>query len=166
MKKRFEDIVLDGVLPVGTRLVVDTQLLNVILIKGNILLEQIHLGNKEYITLLALCGTFPRGCPYQRLLAVLKNKSEEEAEMLLKGAVQRGDKQGFEYLMRPIRTFISRVRTDVAALGIDIAHDKEGLYGITKPRERDYLFDRIKASLDANGGEASAGEEVTALSSL
>ncbi len=156
MNKRFEDIVLDGVLPTGARLVIDTQLQNAILIKGNILLEQIHLGNKEYITLLALCGTFPRGCPYEGLLAVLKNINEDEAELLLKSAVQRGDKQGFERLMRPIRTFISRLRMDVSPLGINISHDKEGLYGIAKPVKRDFLYDRIKARLEAEVGEEAA----------
>ena len=136
--------------PVGARLVIDTQLQNVILVKGNTFLEQIHFGNKEYLIFLALCGTFPRGCPYEALLAVLKNMSEEEAELKLKSSVQRGDRPGFEYLMRPIRTFISRLRTDISPLGIDIAHDKEQLYGLAKPVNRDVLFDRIKANLEAS----------------
>lgn len=162
-QQRFEDIVLDGILPPNTRLVIDPRLYNVILIRGNTLLEQIHLGRVEAALLFALLSTFPLGCSYERLIGIVKNMSEEEAHEQIVEAVAREDREGYERMLRPVRTQISRLRIDIAPVCVDIRLDKDGIYALVKPALRNTsFFDRIKSSLDTS----SPGEEITTLHAI
>ncbi len=155
-QQRFEDIVLDGVLPQGARLVVDTRLQNVILVKGNALLEQVHLGRSEVALLYVLCSTFPLGCSFVRLLAAMKDISEEDAHVQLVDAVALEDKAGYERVLHPVRALISRLRLDISSLCVDIRPDKEGMYALVKPlQRRTTTYDRIKASLETPGEDTA-----------
>ena len=161
--QRFEDIVLDGVLPPNTRLVIDSRLYNVILIRGNSLIEQIHLGRIEASLLFALLSTFPLGCTYARLIGIVKNMSEEEVHELIVDAVAREDRVGYERILRPMRTQLSRLRVDIAPVCVDIRPEKDGTYALVKPSRRNTtLYDRIKASLDTS----SPGGEITPLRAI
>ncbi len=143
-KERFVEIILDGVFPVGYRLVTDTRIRSLILMKEHMIHDQVCFTPKEYSIMLHLCEAFPRGCRYEKLLAVIKDIEESEALKLLRDALSVGGSDGYDRELKCLRTLISRLRAPAIQLSVSIESDtKKSMYILAKPGRRMSLQERL-----------------------
>ncbi len=147
-KDRFVDILLDGILPSGFRLVTDKKYCSLLLLKGPVFHEQMRFTPKEYAILVLLLEAYPRGVRYERVLAESKDMGEEEALALLKDAMLVDGNDGFERVLRQARTLVSRLRINLMQLGIGIDNTRDDVYILTKiAKQHLSLHSRIRAEI-------------------
>ena len=117
---------LDGTLPAGQILVLNTQFATLSLISNGEerpqLLAQQQFTASELSLLLPLLELYPHYCPYEVMFAsfyngVVSDETVERCRLQLQDALQAGV---WDQQMRPMRNVLSRVRFKVRSFGIDI----------------------------------------------
>ncbi len=117
---------LDGALPVGQILVLNTQFATLSLIsngeKRPCLLAQQQFTASELSLLLPLLDLYPHYCPYEVMFASFYNgtvtdEAVERCRRQLQEALEAGV---WDQQMRPVRNVLSRVRFKMRSFGIDI----------------------------------------------
>jgi hypothetical protein len=132
---------LDGALPVGQILVLNTQFATLSFISNGDerprLLAQQQFTASELSLLLPLLELYPHYCPYEVMFAsfyngVVSDEAVERCRRQLQEAVEAGV---WDQQMRPVRNVLSRVRFKMRSFGIDITSILEtGYILMVKPR--------------------------------
>jgi hypothetical protein len=119
--ERFLNYSLAGLLPQESRFVLDAEL-HVFsqlapLSENCTIVEQQQLTAVEFDILSTVLSQHPYYCPLVNLLAAYRHSSVERCLPLLTRALEEGE---LEYVMRPVRGLVSRVRAKLRPFGLDI----------------------------------------------
>jgi hypothetical protein len=145
--------VLDGALPVGQILVMNTQFATLSLICNGddrpCLLAQQQFTASELSLLLPLLELYPHYCPYEVIFASFYNGAvTEEVVARCRRQLQEALEAGvWDQQMRPVRNILSRVRFKMRSFGIDITSILETGYILMVKSQVEQTRPAMRASI-------------------